>query len=222
MARMIQIALSVGKAFVNADLIQHISPGAHGAGCIINFGSGNALQTAEAAEKVAEKAGWNGRSHAANVSAGIGNTVVLRIPQQLPNSVELLGPGLLFITNLPAGVAVGGPFSFRYEFNWIARDERATVRGCVARQLSSRTCRTLPLPATRRFRKLSIIEHGVHQAERNPGNEGFHVRKGTRQPHSRGIMAGDLARTDSLHQSRTSIFPSAVVTPMPDLAPTIR
>jgi hypothetical protein len=41
------------------------------------------------------------------------NTVVLRIPQRLPNSVELLGPGLLFITNLPAGVAVGGPFSFQ-------------------------------------------------------------------------------------------------------------
>jgi len=60
----------------------------------------------------------------------------------------------------------------------MARDERATVRGCVARQLSSRTCRTPPLPATRRFRKLSIIERGVHQAERNPGNEGFHVRKG--------------------------------------------
>lgn len=72
MARMIQIALSVGKAFVNADLIQHISPGSHGAGCVINFGSGNTLQTAEAAEKVAEKAGWNGRSHVANVSAGIG------------------------------------------------------------------------------------------------------------------------------------------------------
>jgi hypothetical protein len=71
MAQMIQIALSVGKAFVNADLIQHISPGTHGAGCIINFGSGNTLQTAEAAEKVAEKAGWSGRSHVANVSAGI-------------------------------------------------------------------------------------------------------------------------------------------------------
>ena len=26
-------------------------------------------------------------------------------------------PGLLFITNLPAGVAVGGPFSFRYQRN---------------------------------------------------------------------------------------------------------
>jgi len=72
MARMIQIALSVGKAFVNADLIQHISPGARGAGCIINFGSGNTLQTAEAAEKVAEKAGWNGRSHVETVSASIG------------------------------------------------------------------------------------------------------------------------------------------------------
>jgi hypothetical protein len=40
------------------------------------------------------------------------NTVVLRIPRQLPNSVELLGPGLLFITNLPAGVAVAAPFHF--------------------------------------------------------------------------------------------------------------
>jgi hypothetical protein len=68
---MIQIALSVGKAFVNADLIQHISPGARGAGCVINFGTGNTLQAAEAAEKVAEKAGWNGRSHVANVSSGI-------------------------------------------------------------------------------------------------------------------------------------------------------
>ena len=70
MAQMIQIALSVGKAFVNADLIQHISPGAHGAGYIINFGSGNTLQTAEAAEKVAEKAGWSARSPVANVLAG--------------------------------------------------------------------------------------------------------------------------------------------------------
>src|SRR5262245_41400196 len=61
----------------------------------------------------------------------------------------------------------GGPFSFRYECNRIAKDERATVRGCVARQLSSRTCRAPPLPAARRFRKLSIIEQGVHQAERN-------------------------------------------------------
>jgi len=72
MARMIQIALSVGKAFVNADLIQHISPGSHGAGCVINFGSGNTLQTAEAAEKVAEKAGWNGRSHVGNMPASMG------------------------------------------------------------------------------------------------------------------------------------------------------
>jgi hypothetical protein len=35
---------------------------------------------------------------------------------------------------------------------------------------------TSPLPAARRFRKLSIIEQGVHQTERYPGNEGFRVR----------------------------------------------
>ena len=67
----------------------------------------------------------------------------------------------------------GGPFSFRYERNRIAKDERATVRGCVARQLSSRTCRTPPLPAARRFRKLSISEQGVHRAERNRPKAGF-------------------------------------------------
>jgi hypothetical protein len=116
----------------------------------------------------------------------------------------------------------GGPFSFRYECNRITRDERATVRGCGVRQLSSRTCRTPPLPAARRFRKLSIIEQGVHQAEHNPGNERFHVRKGTRQPRSRGIMAGDLAGPTACINCTLPFFRRAVVTPKPDLAPTIR
>src|SRR5262249_24053916 len=51
------------------------------------------------------------------------NTVVLRIPRQLPNSVELLGPGLLFITNLPAGVAVWRPL-FHFDTSAIGRISR--------------------------------------------------------------------------------------------------
>jgi len=64
----------------------------------------------------------------------------------------------------------------------------------LARQLSSRACLTPPLSAARRFRKLSIIERGVHQAERNPGNEGFRMTEAARQPRPREAMAGDLAR----------------------------
>ena len=51
-----------------------------------------------------------------------------------------------------------------------------------------------PLPAAGRFRKLPIIEQGVHQAERYPGKERFRVREGVRQPRSHRIMPGDLAR----------------------------
>jgi hypothetical protein len=87
----------------------------------------------------------------------------------LRKSVKLLLPGLHFIPKkiLPVGGSpFSGPFPFQYECNRIARGERATVRGCAARQLSSRPCRTSPLPAVKRLRKLSIIEQGVHQAER--------------------------------------------------------
>ena len=41
-----------------------------------------------------------------------GNTVVSRNPKCRPGPVELLKPGLNFITNFPVGVAVDCPFSF--------------------------------------------------------------------------------------------------------------
>ena len=126
------------KAFVNADLIQHISPGGTW-GCMHNqVWIGQYAPDGGGSRKSCRKSRLEWPIACRECVGRHWNTVVLRIPQQLPNSVELFGPGLLFITNLPAGAAVGGPFSFRYECNGIARDERATVRGCVARQLSPR------------------------------------------------------------------------------------